>query len=310
MDLPDLPPRGEVLDALKLAVAPAAGAAAGVYGGVALGMRLAGRDWRRLMPAVGAVAVVAGLVAGNFGRGAFPWVPDSKWWQWGWWAVLLGASVEVVARCVGPAVGHLLRAAAVGAVAATVVPADWQTELVWKPGEEAVGFRWAVPAFVLTTALVWAVVVEAGRWAPLTTTAAVLVVAWGAVVVLMHQAWLSGTDAAMFVLAALTGVAVVSGLTRSDGSGAAAAAVLPVAVLLVVGRGLILEPESPTAVPRGCSLLVGLAPFAVVLLPFFDRLLGRRLAIALQLTVVFALVAGAVGWAMTVAPLKFGGEEW
>ncbi|MFO0850109.1 MAG: hypothetical protein U0871_16365 [Gemmataceae bacterium] len=312
MPLPELPPRAEVLDALKYAVAPAAGAAAVVFGGAALVGGLARLRWRQAMPAVAAVAVLAGLVAGNLGRGALPWVPDAKWWQWGWWAILLGAAAEFAARCVGPAVAHLIRAAAVGIVAAAVIPTDWQTELVWKPSEDAVGFRWAVPLFVAATAGMWGIVVEVGRRSPGSATLATVIVACGTTAVLLHQSWLSGADAATFLLASVTAVTVLGLLTRQDGSGAAGAAVLPVAVLLVIGRGLISDPTAPNAVPKGCSLLVGLAPLGLglFLLPGLNRLPTRRFGAVLPVAAVLLAVAAAVGWAMSVAPLKFGEESW
>lgn len=312
MDLPELPPRAEVLDALEFAVAPAAGAATVVFGGAALVGRLTRLKWRRAMPAVGALAVLAGLVAGNLGRGALPWVPDNSWWQWVWWALLFGVAVEFVARCVDPAVGHLLRAAAVGVVATAVVPADWQAELAWKPGEGSAVFRWAVPLFVAATAGMWGVVVEAGRRSPGSTALAMTIVAWGTTAVLLHQSWLSGTDAATFLLAAVAAVTVLGILTRLDVSGAAGAAVLPVAVLLVIGRGLVSDPTAPNAVPKGCSLLVGLAPLGLglFLLPGLTRLPTRRFGAVLPVAAVFVPVAAAVGWAMRVAPLKFGEESW
>lgn len=311
MDLPELPPRAEVLDAFEFAVAPAAGAATVVFGGAALVGRLTRLKWRRAMPAVGALAVLAGLVAGNLGRGAAVGA-GQQLVAVGLVVLLFGVAVEFVARCVDPAVGHLLRAAAVGVVATAVVPADWQAELAWKPGEGSAVFRWAVPLFVAATAGMWSVVVEAGRRSPGSTALAMTIVAWGTTAVLLHQSWLSGTDAATFLLAAVAAVTVLGILTRLDVSGAAGAAVLPVAVLLVIGRGLVSDPTAPNAVPKGCSLLVGLAPLGLglFLLPGLTRLPTRRFGAVLPVAAVFVPVAAAVGWAMRVAPLKFGEESW
>ncbi len=304
----ELPPRAEVVDALLYLAAPAAGAAAVVFGGVALLGGLAGRaaprfGWRSLAPSAAALAAAAALFAGNHFRGGFPDDPAKweKWWHWAWPAALLMTAAEVTARLPGVAVevGHLLRGVAAGVAAGAVVPPAWQE-----------ADRWLVPAVALAVAAEWALVDAVGRRAPGGwVAAAVAVPCWGAAAVLLHaeQALFMKTAAGLCV--GLAVVAVLAWATRSDGGAAGAAATGPLAMLLLLGRYLR---DSP--VPPGSFLLVGLSPalLGLFLLPGVRRLNDRRLGGVLKVLLVLVPVAVAVYRAMEAAPYSFGPkeEEW
>jgi hypothetical protein len=325
----ELPPRQEVLDALGYAVAPAAGAAAAVFGGFSVVAWLVARrlpfDWRRLTPLAAALSVAAALAAGNFAAGTgapFPWVPAGRPWHWAWWAFGLAVAVELVARFpgVGVGVGHLLQGTAAGVIAAFVVPAA----VAPAPGAPSAvhadaddpdvlatqrQLRWMIPAFALAVAVQWAVVDAVGRRAPGgSTAAAVAAAANGAAAILLHAESLGFMNATTFLFAGLAAVAVLAWLTGTDAGAAAAVATVPVGVLLLLGRYL-----RDSAVPTSSFLLVGLAPMllGLFLLPGLNRLTAWRLGTVLKIAVVLIPVALAVYRTMEVAPYTFGPkEEW
>jgi hypothetical protein len=326
----ELPPRQEVVDALKYAVAPAAGAAAVVFGGSSLVFWLASRkfpfDWRRLTPLAAALAVAAALAAGNYAMGPddrpFPWSPQGRPWHWAWWAFGLAIVVEAAARLPGvaPGVGHLLRGTAAGVVAAFVVPAavapaPGAPSAVHADAEAAEVLaaqqllRWMIPAFALAVAVQWAAVDAVGRRAPGGATAAAgAVAAAGAAAVLLHAESLGFLHTATFLFAGLAAIAVLAWLTGADGGAAAAVATVPVCVLLLYGRYL-----RDSEVPDSSFLLVGFAPLllGLFLLPGMNGLSGWRLGTALKVLTVLLPVALGVYLAMEAAPYSFGGaEEW
>jgi hypothetical protein len=303
----ELPPADVVRDALRDVVAPVVGVAAMVFGGAALLAWLAARvrefRWRAVTPIAAAVAVAAAVVSGNEARGVFEWKPDSwyKWWHWVYPAVGLAVAVEVVARLpgVGVGVGHLLRGAAAGVIAATVVPAGWTEQ----PAD-----RWWVPAVALALAAQWAVVDAVARRVPgWSVAAAVAAAAWGAATVLMHNKSHGFADLAVMLLAALGVLAGLARVTRTDAGPAGAAAVVPLMIMLLVGRETASEPQ----VPKSAFLLAGFAPSAVglFLLPGLSRWRQRRWAgvVLVGLVLIPAAVAGYL--AMDAAPLQFGTEE-
>ncbi|HVK16650.1 MAG TPA: hypothetical protein VM533_06850 [Fimbriiglobus sp.] len=326
----ELPPRQEVLDALRYAVAPAAGAAAAVFGGVSLLAWLTSRkfscDWRKTVPPAAALSVAAALAAGNYAMGTdapFPWVPAGKPWHWAWWAFGLAVAVELIARFpgVGVGVGHLLRGTAAGVIAGFVVPAaiapapgassavhaDADAQDVLAAQEQ---LRWMIPAFALAVAVQWAVVDAVGRRAPGgSTAAAVAVAANGAAAVLLHAESLGFLNAATFLFAGLAAAAVLAWLTGTDAGAAAAVATVPLSVLLLLGRSL-----RDSQVPDSSFLLVGFAPMllGLFLLPGPNRITTWRLGTVLKVLVVLIPVAVAVYRTMEAAPYSFGPkeEEW
>jgi hypothetical protein len=326
----ELPPRQEVFDALKYAVAPAAGAAVVVFGGLSLVSWLTFRgrsfEWRRLTPVAAALSVGAALAAGNYAMGQdrpFPWAPAGKPWHWAWWGFGLAVAAEVVARVpgVGVGVGHLLRGTAAGVIAAFVVPAavapapgapsavhaDAEDPAVLAAQQQ---LRWLIPAFALAVAAQWAVVDSVGRRAPGGSAAAAVAVAcWGAAVVLLHAESLGFLNVATFLFAGLAAVAVLAWVSGADGGAAAAVATVPLVVLLLLGKHL-----RDSKVPDSSFLLVGFAPLALglFLLPGLNRLSTWRLGTVLKVLVVLIPVALAVYRAMEAAPYSFGPkeEEW
>lgn len=292
----ELPPRAEVLDALRFAVAPAAGATLAVAGlaGVAL-WRLT-PHWRRAMPAVSALALAAGLAAGNHFRGSLPWSPDAAWWHWAGPAIVLALLAELPAnvRGVSGEVGHLLRGLAAGVAAAAVTPPDWQAEA-----------RWTFPLLATVLAAEWGVLVAVGRRHGGGTTALTMgLVAAGAAAVLAHHHDLRFTDLAVFTHAGLVTLAGFAWLTRTDASPAAAAAAVPVVGVLMMSRFL----GDESGVRWGCFAAVGLAPLALAPLLAVPR---RLWAAVLAVLLVAAPVGWAVATAMRDAPLKFDlSEKW
>lgn len=335
MPMSELPPREEVIDALLFAVAPAAAAVAVAFGlGAMIVWLIAGRmrnsDWRVMGSAVAVFALATGVAASPLlyswvqdqaatakaagdtekatqlidtykFRAPFPWVPDGKWWHWGWYAVGLALAVELVARIpgVGVGIGHLLRGAAAGVIAAAVVPPDWQ-----KPDT-----RWWLPLAGFGTAVVWAVVVAVGRRNPGgSVTAAVSVYCLGAATVFIHDAAAGFTDVATFLFAGLAVLTLLGWLSDTDVSGAAAAAVAPVTALLLMNADLR---TSDPPVPYVCYWLVGLAPLTLVvfLIPGIKDFGKWRLATPVKVLLVALPVAWAVYRCVTEAPMTFG-EKW
>ncbi len=301
----DLPPRAEVLDALRYVVAPSAGAAVGAFGGLLLLGWLVSRatprfGWRSLAPVAAALGLAAALFAGNHFRGAFEDAPGKweKWWHWAWSVIGLMLAAEVVARVPGVAVGvgHLLRGVAAGVSAGAVLPPVWQE-----------ADRWLVPAGALAAATVWATVDAVGRRAPGGwMAAAVAVPCWGAAVVLLHAEQLGFLADATGLFVGLAVIAVLAWVTRTDGGAAGAAAIGPLAVLLLLGRYL-----RDSEVPASSFLLIGLAPalLGLFLLPGVNRLNQWRLGGVLKVLVVLVPVAIAVYRAMEAAPYTFGPKE-
>jgi hypothetical protein len=291
----NLPPSGEILDALRYVVAPAAGVAAVVFGGTSLLGWLVARkfrfNWRALAPVAAVPALAAALAAGNYSRPSFPWAPDGKWWHWAWWAFGLALVVELLARLprVPVAVGCLLRGTAAGVVAGFVVPPTLHHAAPW----------WVL-ALAFPVAAQWAIVDAVGRRAPGgAVSAAVAVACWGAAVVLLHAESLGFLNTATFLFAGLAAIAVLAWATGTDGSSAAAVATVPLVILLWFGKVL-----RDSGVPNASFLLVAFAPLllGVALLP---QLGASRFSGVLKIALVALPVALGVYRAMTVAPYRF-----
>lgn len=294
----ELPPAKEVFDALKYAVAPAAGGTA--VAAVALGglLRAVRKDWRRFTPALAVVSLAAGLAAGNASREVFPWTPDVKPWHWAWWAFGLAFVVELVASVpkVPIGVANLLRGTAAGVVAAFVVPPGVQAEA-----------KWWLPAFAFAVAGQWAVVDLVGRRSPGGwNAAAVAVVAGGAAAVLIHAESAGFTDVATFLFAGLAVLAGLAWWTGSDAGPAAAVATVPICSLLLLGRHL-----RDSEVSNQTFLLAAFAPtlLGLTLLPGVSRLNGKADGGVVKMLAVAVPVLWAVYRVTTEAPLTFG-EKW
>ena len=288
----ELPPRAEVIDALRYAVAPAVGATLAVAGLAGVVLWKLTPHWRRAMPAVGVLALAAGLAAGNHFRDSLPWTPDAAWWHLAGPAIALALLAELFAR-VWDGGGHLLRGLAAGIAAAFFTPPDWQAEA-----------RWTFPLLAAVLAAEWGLLVAVGRRHGGGTTAlAIGVVAGGAVFVQVHHHDLRFTDVSTFLQAGLFALAGLAWLTRNDASAAAAAAVVPLVGALVLSRFL-----GDSAVRWGCFAAVGLAPLALVPL----LAVPRRWWVAVLAVVLVAVPVGwAVSTAMRDAPLKFDpAEKW
>lgn len=288
----ELPPRAEVLDALRFAVAPAAGATLAVAGLAGAALWRLTPHWRRAAPAVGVLALAAGLAAGNHFRASLPWTPDAAWWHLAGPAIGLALLAELVAR-VWDGGGHLLRGLAAGVAAAFLTPPDWQAEA-----------RWTFPLLAAVLAAEWGLLVAVGRRHGGGTTAlALAVVAGGAVFVQVHHHDLRFTDVSTFLQTALLTLAGLAWLTRTDASAAAAAAVVPLVGALTLSRFL-----GDSSVRWGCFAAVGLAPLALAPLLAVPR---RWWAAVLAVGLVTAPVGWAAATAMRDAPLKFEpAETW
>jgi hypothetical protein len=316
-------------------VLPAAATAALVFGvGLLLAWAATGRlrdvDWRRAGASLAVLALAAGVAASplldswmrdkvavattagdtetatrltdtyHF-RGPFPWVPDGKWWHWGWYAIGLALAVEFVARIpsVGVGVGHLLRGTAAGVIAAAVVPPGWL-----KPET-----RWWLPLAGLGLAGQWAVVDAVGRRNPGgSVTVAVAVACLGAATVFLHDGATGFTDLATFLFAGLAVLTLLAWATGTDAGAAGAVTTVAVAALLLMNHDLR---SSDPPVPTACYWLVGLAPLGlgVFLVPPLRAFGKWRLATPAKVL----LAAVPVGWAVyrcvTEAPYTFG-EKW
>lgn len=331
----EFPPPEIVREKLLFAVLPAAVATAAVFAvGLLLAWGLVGRvlrqDWRKAAPNLAVLALAAGLAAspligswnqervaaakqaGDDERATelarsfqfelpFPWVPDGKWWHWGWYAIGLALAVEFVARLPGVrvGVGHLLRGTAAGVIAAAVVPPDWQ-----KPET-----RWWLPLAAAGIAVPWAVIDAVGRRNPGgSVSAAMAVVCVGAATVLIHDAAAGFTDVSTFLLTGLAVLSVTAWVTRTDVGAAAAVTVVPVTAMLLMNRDLASDSKVPTA----AYWLVALAPLmlAAFLLPPATRFGQRYWATPVKVLAVSLPVALAIYRCVTEAPLSFTEEKW
>lgn len=313
MNVSELPPLAEVTDALRYAVAPAAVAAAGV---ALLGLlfnwilaQITGFRWRDGMPAIAVLSLAAAVAASPLAavyyvegdyqfRLPIPWVPDGRWWHWGWWAIGLALAVELLAQL--PVTSHfaqLLRGLASGIIAAYVIPPEWREES-----------KWSIPATAAVFAALWTLLIAVGRRIPGGGLAAGMsFVAFGAAAVLLHHKSLGFADVCIFISIGLAVIALLATVTRSDASPAAAVAVVPLLLLLLMGRGLV-----DTRVPQSSFLLVALAPlgYLIYLIPILDRLSYRRWGWVVALLIPVIPVIIAVGLAMNAEPMTFGEEEW
>jgi hypothetical protein len=283
----NLPPIAEVADKLRDAVAPSFTASA-----LLLAPFLVARSGR-LAPLGAALAMAAGLAAGNYFCGAVPWRPERFGREW----VLAAAGIALLAGLIARVprvpvlVGWLLRTA--GAAAAA-----W---LLVSPSARA-AYPWITYAFGAAVLALWAVLerLAADSPGPAAPLAGAIAAATAAAV-LMQVSFASMTDAATFTFGTLLGVALTAWLRPADVGGAMPALAVLVPGVLLAGRF-----DAGSEVPDVCFLCAGLAPLALValLIPPFRRwpplrraVLGSVLLLApLSVAVVRAMQAPVPEW--------------
>lgn len=350
MELPNIPPE-MIQEKLLFSVTPPALAAAAVFliGTLAVWLVFGvwrNMKWRKGVPAVAVLALAAGLLVvpainGHFQaekksarevedtervkhitetykfEETFPLVPDGKWWHWGLCAVGLALLVEFVARTPGVpvAVGHLFRGVAAAAIAAAIMPPDWQ-KLGWESPEWAKnGPRWAIPFAAAVMAVQWAMLDAVSRKNPGGTLAACLsVVAGGAACVAIHDGSARLTDFATFVASALGVLAVGGWVLRADVGGGVAIVPILTVLLMVREEAIPTSPDDLTKhVPVAAYWLVGLTPllFGLFLIPPLTRFGAKWYATPLKVLLVMIPIGIAMYLCLTEAPLKLGKtEEW
>jgi hypothetical protein len=242
-----------------------------------------------------ALAVFAGLAAGNALRHLFPWVPEEVVWHRVPFAAVAALAVEAIVRLPRlPEAGRLaLRFIGAGAVAATIIPAE-----VWT------GTPWA--GFILAAGVVagWLLPVRLAQKSPggAVSLSFALLLGGGAAVVLIHAHSARFTDAATLLAASLAGVAVVAWPGRLDDGSA-----VPAAAAFVPGLAAAGWTETFSEVPTAAFLLVAAAPLAlaVSLAPPVSRWPGPRL-LAVSAAALAVPVLTAVVLAMRAETLDFG----
>ncbi|MFO0842452.1 MAG: hypothetical protein U0797_08665 [Gemmataceae bacterium] len=302
----------EVLDAALKLLLPAL--AASLVGALLLG-RLGGA---RLLPIAAALAVAAGMLAGNALRGVFPWrVDHERPLTFADWRAGLEASLEVRPMTEGeeaippPPTYYWLPwlAALAMAVELALVPAansgpGWAARAVVAllagrlftlPGArgELPWLPWCLGVVIL---LHWGVAVGlARRWKDGLVPAAQAACFAAAGVVILHAHSARLADAAMLFGMALLGPALAAFVWRGDASVAAAAGVVVLPGLVLMG-----QQETFSEVPLSSFALAGLAPLAlaVALVPALARQVGwmRWVLAALPLVPAAAAVLLAA-WA-------------
>lgn len=312
--MPPLPPDKDILDALRLAVLPAAG-------GAALVMSLFLLPGRRLAAVGSAAAAAFGFVCANHAFTAFGWDKPGRllpWWPaegaagWHW---------RVPAAVVLLAVGLLTRWGGLGAArvlperrrwvasvlvwvpraAAAVVVADWLTK--GKAAEDSPGL-WPLTASAML--LAWVTLdglARSGAGAQVAAYQSAIFLAAG--IVLLHAHSARSMEVAVVVGSAMFGVAVAAGAARAgDTSGAVPLGVAFLPALLVAER------PAYHNVPAASFWLVALAP--LVLAPFLIPAVARRDGWKLR-TLRSALVLAPLAAAVVLAARQetiAGQDEW
>ena len=268
MTVPPPPPLADVLDALQHVMLPAAGASAFVFAAVLL-------FGRRSANLGAALAVCAGLVAGNWEKLPMPAVPTASAWThlpgYAFDLLLMGVlsqyatgdgdrpGGELPSRRVLVAGKWLIRTATVAYCANAVIPAD--------PGFDRTQLY---VLFVLGTLALWFALdglAVSGHPAEAAALLAVVALLGGGVMLYAHSAIF--LDLATILGSALLGVAVVAGGAKVDARGAVPAFVGFFPGLLLSGRAL-----TTSEVPAASFVLVAVAP--LTLLPWLAPNLSRR----------------------------------
>ena len=262
------PPLADALDALQHVMLPAAGASAFVFAAVLL----LGRRWANLGAAL---AVWAGLHAGNWEKVPMPAVPTASAWThlpgYTLFLLMLGCAIRLSTRETD-ADGHprelhralvaakwVVFSICVAIYAGDVIPAD--------PGLDRTQFY---ALFAVGSLALWVTLdrlSECGNPAEVAALMGLNSLLGGGVMLYAHSAIFM--DLATILGSALLGVAVVAGSTKVDARGAIPAFVGLLPGLLLSGRAL-----TTSEVPAASFVLVALAP--LTLLPWLIPNLSRR----------------------------------
>jgi hypothetical protein len=292
-----MPPMSEVLDAGLKLLGPALAASLAV----ALGLgRLVGARFR---PGAAALAVAAGVLAGNALRDVFPWRLDhERPLTFRDWRAGLEASLET-RPAAEPAEGESspspptyywlpwLAALAMAVELALLAGADsgpgWAARtvvamlagrLLTLPGARG-ELPWAPWCLGVVILLHWGVAVSlARRWKDGLVPAVQAACLTAAAVVILHAHSARLADAALLFAMALLGPSAAAFLWRGDASSAAAAGAIALPGLLFMG-----QQETFSEVPLSSFALAALAPLAlaVALVPALARQEGwKRWALA------------------------------
>ena len=268
MTVPPPPPLADVLDALQHVMLPAAGASAFVFAAVLL-------LGRRAANPTAALAVVAGLVAGNWEKVPMPAVLTASAWThlppYTVFLLILGFVTQLLTdaadrfeslnsyRTGFTAAKWPTRAVMLALGAGPVIPAE--------PGFDRTQFY---ALFVVGSVALWFTLdrlAECGFPAEVAALMGVTALLAGGVMLYAHSA--KFLDMATILGSALLGVAVVAGSAKADARGAIPAFVGLLPGLLVSGRAL-----TTSEVPAASFLLAAVAPLALV--PWLVPNLGRR----------------------------------
>lgn len=309
-----MPPMSEVLDAGLKLLLPALAAS------LAVALTLGRLGGARLLPVAAALAVAAGVLAGNAQRDVFPWRVDHErpltfadWragleasleprqasddeqpsplpptYYWLPWLAALAMAIELTGGSSGPS------------WAARAVVALLAGRLLTLPGarDELPWLSWCLGVVIL---LHWGVAVGlARRWKDGLVPAAQAACLAAAAVVILHAHSARLADAALLFGMALLGPALAALVWRGDASVAAAAGAVALPGLVLMG-----QQETFSEVPLSSFVLAALAPLtlAVALVPVLTRQEGwKRWALA-ALPLVPA--AAAVALAARAGSLPF-----
>ena len=290
MTIPPPPPLDEVLGVVQQVMLPAAGASAFVFAAVLL----LGRRFSNLGAAL---AVIAGLVAGNWEKVPMPAEPTASAWTHlpKFTAILLIVGLvtqllvdaadrsEVLRRF--RSAFHLakwpIRASVLAFAADPVIPAD--------PGLDRTQFY---ALFVACSLALWLTLDHLAACsfpAEITALQALVALLAGGVMLYAHSAIF--LDLATILGSALLGVAVVAGSAKVDARGAIPAFVGLLPGLLVSGRAL-----TTSEVPVASFVLAAVATLALFpwLVPNLSRRTGPWPRVIRFVSVLAALVAALV----------------
>ena len=290
MTIPPPPPLDEVLGAVQQVMLPAAGASAFVFAAVLL-------LGRRSANLAAALAVCAGLVAGNWDKVPMPAVLTASAWThlppYTVFLLLLGLVTQLLAdaadrfeslksyRTGFTAAKWPTRAVMLALGAGPVIPAD--------PGFDRTQFY---ALFVVGSLALWFTLdrlAECGSPAEMAALQGVTALLASGVMLYAHSA--KFMDMATILGSALLGVAVVAGSARVDARGAIPAFVGVLPGLLVSGRAL-----TTSEVPVASFVLAAVAPLALLpwLVPNLSRRTGPWPRVVRCVSVLAVLVAALV----------------
>ena len=238
-----------------------------------------------------ALALAAGLAAGNLFRGALPLIPEQAAWHWLPLTALAALAAGLLARLphVPWFVGWPVRLAAVAFAAWMLVPNEFRAQAWWHLG-----------AFAAGVLALWALLETVAERTPGGTVPLSLALAFlGGAVVILHGYSARLADIGLIAAAGLTGIALVAWWGQADVRGAMPGVAVLLPGLLLAGMW---ETADLTKVPRRSFVLIAVAPLAWAL-----TLLPPRLRLPALLLVP---VAYAVYLAMRAEPdaMNFNAE--